>query len=42
MSFGGCCTQHGTARPNQRDGVVDHTRHDAEADIEHFDGKTTE
>ena len=30
------------APPNHRDGVVHHTRHDAEADSEHFDGKTTE
>ena len=30
------------APPNHRDGVVHHTRHDAEADTEHFDGKTTE
>lgn len=28
--------------PNHRDGVVHHTREDAEADGEHFDGKTTE
>ena len=28
--------------PNHRDGVVHHTRKDAEADDEHFDGKTTE
>jgi mannose-6-phosphate isomerase-like protein (cupin superfamily) len=28
--------------PNHRDGVVHHTRHDAEADDEKFDGKTTE
>ena len=28
--------------PNHRDGVVHHTRADAEADHEHFDGKTTE
>jgi mannose-6-phosphate isomerase-like protein (cupin superfamily) len=28
--------------PNHRDGVVHHTRDDAEADNEHFDGKTTE
>jgi mannose-6-phosphate isomerase-like protein (cupin superfamily) len=28
--------------PNHRDGVVHHTRADAEADNEHFDGKTTE
>jgi len=28
--------------PNHRDGVVHHTRSDAEADSEHFDGKTTE
>jgi mannose-6-phosphate isomerase-like protein (cupin superfamily) len=27
--------------PNHRDGVVHHTRADAEADHEHFDGKTT-
>jgi mannose-6-phosphate isomerase-like protein (cupin superfamily) len=30
------------APPNHRDGVVHHTRGDAEADTEHFDGKTTE
>ena len=28
--------------PNHRDGVVHRTRSDAEADDEHFDGKTTE
>lgn len=28
--------------PNHRDGVVHVTRADAEADTEHFDGKTTE
>jgi mannose-6-phosphate isomerase-like protein (cupin superfamily) len=28
--------------PNHRDGVVHHTRADAEADNEHFNGKTTE
>jgi len=28
--------------PNHRDGVVHPTRKDAEADSEHFDGKTTE
>ncbi len=28
--------------PNHRDGVVHSTRSDAEADDEHFDGKTTE
>jgi mannose-6-phosphate isomerase-like protein (cupin superfamily) len=28
--------------PNHRDGVVHHTRDEAEADDEHFDGKTTE
>jgi mannose-6-phosphate isomerase-like protein (cupin superfamily) len=28
--------------PNHRDGVVHHTRADANADNEHFDGKTTE
>ena len=28
--------------PHHRDGVVHHTRADAEADSEHFDGKTTE
>ena len=28
--------------PNHRDGVVHHTREEAEADNEHFDGKTTE
>jgi mannose-6-phosphate isomerase-like protein (cupin superfamily) len=30
------------APPNHRDGVVHRTRHDAEADHEHFDGKATE
>jgi mannose-6-phosphate isomerase-like protein (cupin superfamily) len=30
------------APPNHIDGVVHHTRADAEADSEHFDGKTTE
>jgi len=30
------------APPNHRDGVIHHTRTDAEADSEHFDGKTTE
>ena len=30
------------APPNHRDGVVHRTRGDAEADNEHFDGKTTE
>ena len=30
------------APPNHRDGVVHHTRADAEKDNEHFDGKTTE
>ena len=30
------------APPNHRDGVVHHTRADAEADSERFDGKTTE
>jgi mannose-6-phosphate isomerase-like protein (cupin superfamily) len=30
------------APPNHRDGVVHHTRHEAEVDNEHFDGKTTE
>ena len=29
------------APPNHRDGVVHHTRADAAADNEHFDGKTT-
>ena len=29
------------APPNHRDGVVHHTRANAEADNEHFDGKTT-
>jgi mannose-6-phosphate isomerase-like protein (cupin superfamily) len=28
--------------PNHRDGVVHHTRNDAEQDNEHFDGLTTE
>ena len=30
------------APPNHRDGVVHHSRADAEADSEHFDGRTTE
>jgi mannose-6-phosphate isomerase-like protein (cupin superfamily) len=30
------------APPNHRDGVVHHTRAEAEADDEHFDGRTTE
>lgn len=30
------------APPNHRDGVHHHTRKEAEADNEHFDGKTTE
>lgn len=30
------------APPNHRDGVVHHARADAEADNEHFNGKTTE
>ena len=30
------------APPNHRDGVVHHSRADAEKDNEHFDGKTTE
>ena len=30
------------APPNHRDGIVHHTRADAEADDEHFDGKTSE
>lgn len=30
------------APPHHRDGVVHHTRADADADKEHFDGKTTE
>jgi len=30
------------APPNHRDGVIHHTRADAEADNEKFDGKTTE
>jgi len=30
------------APPNHRDGVVHHTRKEAEADDEQFDGKTTE
>lgn len=30
------------APPNHRDGVMHHTRADAEADTEHFDGHTTE
>ena len=30
------------APPKHRDGIVHHTRAEAEADNEHFDGKTTE
>lgn len=30
------------APPNHRDGVMHHTRADAEKDSEHFDGRTTE
>lgn len=30
------------APPNHLDGIVHHTREDAEADTEHFDGRTTE
>ena len=30
------------APPNHRDGIVHHTREEAEADNEYFDGKTTE
>ncbi len=30
------------APPNHLDGIVHHTREEAEADGEHFDGKTTE
>ncbi len=30
------------APPNHRDGIVHRTRADADADSEHFDGKTTE
>ena len=30
------------APPNHRDGAIHHTRTDAAADKEHFDGKTTE
>jgi mannose-6-phosphate isomerase-like protein (cupin superfamily) len=30
------------APPNHRDGVVHHTKADAEKDTEHYDGKTTE
>lgn len=30
------------APPNHRDGIVHHTRAEAEKDNEHFDGKTTE
>jgi mannose-6-phosphate isomerase-like protein (cupin superfamily) len=30
------------APPNHRDGIIHHTRADAEADNEHFDGRTTE
>jgi mannose-6-phosphate isomerase-like protein (cupin superfamily) len=30
------------APPNHRDGVIHHTKADAEKDTEHFDGKTTE
>jgi mannose-6-phosphate isomerase-like protein (cupin superfamily) len=28
--------------PNHKDGTLRHTKHDAETDKEHFDGKTTE
>lgn len=30
------------APPNHRDGVAHHTRADADADMKHFDGKTSE
>jgi mannose-6-phosphate isomerase-like protein (cupin superfamily) len=30
------------APPNHRDGIIHHTRADAEADNEHFDGNTSE
>jgi mannose-6-phosphate isomerase-like protein (cupin superfamily) len=30
------------APPNHRDGIVHHTRAQADADTEHFEGKTTE
>lgn len=30
------------APPNHRDGIVHHTKAEAEADTEHFDGQTTE
>ena len=30
------------APPNHRDGIIHHTRDEAESDPEHFDGKTTE
>ena len=30
------------APPNHKDGIIHHTRAEAEADKEHFDGKTTE
>ncbi len=30
------------APPNHQDGIVHHTRAEAEADTEHFDGKTSE
>ena len=30
------------APPNHRDGIVHHTRGDAEKSVEHYDGKTTE
>jgi mannose-6-phosphate isomerase-like protein (cupin superfamily) len=30
------------APPNHRDGIIHHTRADAEADNEHFDGNSTE
>jgi hypothetical protein len=33
---------HALRSPNHRDGVVHATKADAEADEEHFDGKTTE
>ena len=39
-----CCneTLYALCPPNHRDGVVYHTRTDAEKDNEHLDGKTTE
>lgn len=38
----GRCSVKPYAPPNHRDGVVHHTRDQAQADNEHFDGSTTE